>query len=84
MEAHDAYLRGRYDWYRGRYETARESFERAIQLQPDYAAAYSGLADYYTGAAVSGFLVPKDALPKGEAAAQKALQLDDSAEEAVG
>jgi TolB-like protein/DNA-binding winged helix-turn-helix (wHTH) protein/Tfp pilus assembly protein PilF len=81
-EAHDAYLRGRYDWYMGRYETARESFEKAIQLQPDYAAAYSGLADYYTGAAVSGFLVPKDALPKGEAAAQKALQLDDSAEEA--
>jgi len=82
QEAHDAYLRGRYDWFAGKYETARESFEKAIQLQPDYAAAYSGLADYYTGAAVSGALVPKDALPKGEAAAQKALQLDDSAEEA--
>jgi TolB-like protein/DNA-binding winged helix-turn-helix (wHTH) protein len=81
-EAHDAYLRGRYDWFAGNYETARESFEKAIQLQPDYAAAYGGLAEYYTGAAVSGVLVPKDALPRGEAAAQKALQLDDSAEEA--
>jgi TolB-like protein/DNA-binding winged helix-turn-helix (wHTH) protein len=82
QEAHNAYLRGRYDWFAGKYETARESFEKAIRLQPDYAAAYSGLADYYTGAAVTGTLVPKDALPKGEAAAQKALQLDDSAEEA--
>jgi TolB-like protein/DNA-binding winged helix-turn-helix (wHTH) protein/cytochrome c-type biogenesis protein CcmH/NrfG len=81
-EAHDAYLRGRYDWFAGNYETARESFEKAIQLQPDYSAAYAGLAEYYTGAAVSGVLVPKDALPRGDAAAQKALQLDDSAEEA--
>lgn len=81
-EAHDAYLRGRYNWFAGNNETARESFEKAIQLQPDYAAAYSGLADYYTAGAVGGILVPNDALPKGEVAAQKALQLDDSAAEA--
>jgi TolB-like protein/DNA-binding winged helix-turn-helix (wHTH) protein/Tfp pilus assembly protein PilF len=81
-EAHDAYLRGRYNWFTGHNETARESFEKAIQLQPDYAAAYSGLSDYYTAGAVGGMLVPKDALPKGEALAQKALQLDDSDAEA--
>ena len=80
-EAHDAYLLGRYNWYGNSFETARESFEKAIQLQPDYAAAYSGLADYYIGGAEMGLLVPKDALPKGEAAAQKALRLDDSAAE---
>jgi tetratricopeptide (TPR) repeat protein len=81
-EAHDAYLRGRYNWFTGSSETVRESFEKAIQLQPDYAAAYSGLADYYTAGAVEGSLVPKEALPKGEELAQKALQLDDSVAEA--
>ena len=81
-EAHDAYLRGRYNWFMGSNETVRESFERAIQLQPDYAAAYSGLSDYYTAGAVEGILVPKEALPKGEALARKALQLDNSVAEA--
>jgi TolB-like protein/DNA-binding winged helix-turn-helix (wHTH) protein len=81
-EAHDAYLRGRYNWFMGSNETVRESFEKAIQLQPDYAAAYSGLSDYYTAGAVEGSLVPRDALPKGETLAQKALQLDDSIAEA--
>jgi TolB-like protein/DNA-binding winged helix-turn-helix (wHTH) protein len=81
-QARDAYLRGRYNWFRGNNETARESFEKAIQLQPGYAAAYSGLSDYYTAGTVEGLLVPRDALPKGEALAQKALQLDDSAPEA--
>jgi hypothetical protein len=38
-EAHDAYLRGRFNWFTGSKETVRESFDRAIQLQPDYAAA---------------------------------------------
>jgi TolB-like protein/DNA-binding winged helix-turn-helix (wHTH) protein len=81
-EAHDAYLRGRYDWYRGDSEKAREFFEKAIQLQPDYAAAYSGLADYYFDGAVGKGLDPKDAFAKGEVEVKKALQLDDSSEEA--
>src|ERR1700722_4038216 len=81
-EAHDAYLRGRYNWFTGNNETARESFEKAIQLQPDYAAAYSGLSDYYLVGTVMGMLVPKEALPKGAALAKKALQLDDSNAEA--
>src|SRR3984957_15208004 len=70
-EAHDAYLRGRYNWFTGSKETVRESFEKAIQLQPDYAVAYSGLSDYYIAGAVEGILVPKEALPKGETLAQK-------------
>ena len=82
-EAHDAYLRGRYAWFGAdaNYGSARGFFEKAIQLQPDYAAAYSGLGDYYTAGAVSGILDPIDALPKGEAATLKALQLDDSVPE---
>lgn len=76
--AHDAYLRGRFDWFKGNNETARGFFEKAIQLQPDYAAAYSGLADYYIAGTAEGILVPHDALPKGEALARRALDLDDS------
>jgi TolB-like protein/DNA-binding winged helix-turn-helix (wHTH) protein/tetratricopeptide (TPR) repeat protein len=83
-DAHDAYLRGRYAWFGAdtNLESARGFFAKAIQLQPDYAAAYSGLADYYTAGAVDGLLDPIDALPKGEAATLKALQLDDSVPEA--
>jgi tetratricopeptide (TPR) repeat protein len=80
--AHDAYLRGRYNWFAANFQTARESFEKAIQLQPNYAAAYSGIADYFIGGSVMGLLDPRVALPKGEEAAQKALQLDDASEEA--
>jgi len=83
-EAHDAYLRGRYAWYGADADAdrAREFFEKAIQLQPDYAAAYSGLSDYYIGSTASGILDPLVAFPRGEAAARKALQLDDSSAEA--
>lgn len=83
-EAHDAYLRGRYAWYGSDddADSVRAFFEKAIQLQPDYAAAHSGLADYYMGGSASGYLDPKDAMPKGEQEAEKALQLDDSVAEA--
>jgi TolB-like protein/DNA-binding winged helix-turn-helix (wHTH) protein len=83
-EAHDAYLQGRYAWYGvdGDAEHSREMFEKAIQLQPDYAAAYSGLADYYGSGSASEFLDPVVALPKGAETARKALALDDSSAEA--
>jgi TolB-like protein/DNA-binding winged helix-turn-helix (wHTH) protein len=58
-EAHDAYLRGRYNWFALNYETARESFQKAIQLQPDYALAYSGLADYYAAGSVGDCSIQK-------------------------
>ena len=66
-EAHDAYLRGRYAWFGANadQEHAREFFEKAIRLQPDYAAAYSGLADYYTGSTGSGILDPNHRVAEG-------------------
>jgi TolB-like protein/DNA-binding winged helix-turn-helix (wHTH) protein len=77
-EAHDAYLRGRYYWYKGEYQKSREFFQKAIDLDPAYAPGYSGLADSYIAACVSGELPAKDGMPKGEAAAYKSLQTDDS------
>jgi len=71
-EAYDAYLRGRYFWFKGHYQKSREFFQQAIDLDPGYARAYAGLADSYIG------LGPTESMAKGEAAAYKSLEIDDS------
>jgi TolB-like protein/DNA-binding winged helix-turn-helix (wHTH) protein/Tfp pilus assembly protein PilF len=77
-EAHDAYLRGHYSWVLGRNEDAGRYYQRAVDIQPDYALGWTGLADYYAMAAVSGEVDPRQALPQAKAAARKAIELDDS------
>jgi TolB-like protein/DNA-binding winged helix-turn-helix (wHTH) protein len=77
-EAHDAYLRGRYFWFNEDIDRGQEYFEKAIQLQPDYAAAWSGLADSYGVRAVSGSSPPREVMGKAEEAARKGIELDDS------
>ena len=76
-EAHDAYLRGRYLWFAGKNEEAGKYFRKATELQTDYAPGWAGLATYY-GQGAGGELYPKDSLTKGEDAAHKAVELDDS------
>jgi TolB-like protein/DNA-binding winged helix-turn-helix (wHTH) protein len=80
-DAHDAYLRGRYLWFTFNIEQTLPYFEKAIQLQPDYAAAWSGLADTYTLAGM-GFRPPQQVTMKALEAARKAVELDDSLPEA--
>lgn len=77
-EAHDAYLHGRYLWYSGSNESAEKYFQKAVDLQPDYAAARTGVSDYYGAGMVDGDLDPREAGPAELAAAQKAVSLDDS------
>jgi TolB-like protein/DNA-binding winged helix-turn-helix (wHTH) protein len=81
-EAHDAYLMGRYYWFAEDYDKSRQYFQKAIDLQADYAAAWSGLADYYIASAVTGEIPAEGAIAKGEPAARKAVALDDSLAEA--
>jgi TolB-like protein/DNA-binding winged helix-turn-helix (wHTH) protein len=81
-EAHDAYLRGRYFWFNDDSSRSQEYYEKAIQLQPEYAAAWSGLADSYAVRAAAGTSPPKEAMEKAEYAAGKALALDDSISDA--
>jgi TolB-like protein/Tfp pilus assembly protein PilF len=86
-DAHDAYLRGRYFWNKRTEQglrTAITYFEEAITKDPNYAQAYSGLADSYAllGDWEYGALAPNEAFPKAKAAARKALELDDSLGEA--
>ena len=79
-EAYDAYLLGRYYWFGGKAAKSREYFEKAIQLQPDYAAAHAGLADSYFFEVVSSPPKPElqETLKKGEQSLRQALALDDS------
>jgi len=77
-EAHDAYLMGRYHWFADNFDRSLEYFQKAVNLQPDYAAAWSGIADSYIAPAVGGDIPVAEALSYGEPAAKKALALDDS------
>jgi TolB-like protein/DNA-binding winged helix-turn-helix (wHTH) protein/Flp pilus assembly protein TadD len=86
-EAYEAYLKGRYFWNKRTGDglrTAIEYFTHAIEVDPTYAEAYSGLADAYalSGDWEYGVLSPQEAFRKATAASTKALALDDSLGEA--
>jgi tetratricopeptide (TPR) repeat protein len=81
-EAHDAFLRGRYEWFSGRSLESARFFRKAIEIQPDYAAAWSGLANAYEAASVLGVLRPREAGPQAEEAATRAIELDENSPEA--
>ena len=84
-EAYVAYLKGRYYWNKRTGESigkAEQYFQQAIDSNPNYAAAYSGLADCNSGLAWHGFKAPADALPKAYAAARKAIEIDPQSAEA--
>jgi TolB-like protein/tRNA A-37 threonylcarbamoyl transferase component Bud32/Tfp pilus assembly protein PilF len=83
--AHDAYLRGRAYYNRADPESfsrAAALFKDAIRNDPEYAAAYAGLADSYTQMAYFGMLLPTEAYPPAKEAALKALQLEPDLAEA--
>jgi TolB-like protein/DNA-binding winged helix-turn-helix (wHTH) protein/Flp pilus assembly protein TadD len=86
-EAYEAYLKGRYFWNKRTADgltTAVDHFNHAIEKDPSYAQAYSGLADAYAllGDWQYARMTPKEALPRARAAAIKALELDDTLGEA--
>lgn len=80
VEAHEAYIRGRYDWGRAHLVQSIEHFERAIAIDPDYALAYAGIADAQCrmfGAALE-VIPPSQVAPLVRSAAIKALELDET------
>lgn len=84
-EAYELYLQGRYYWRRFTDETLIKSsdcFQRAIEKDPKYALAYAGLADSFIARAFAGQMQSKEAWPKAEDAAVKALAIDDTIGEA--
>jgi serine/threonine protein kinase/Tfp pilus assembly protein PilF len=84
-DAYHEYLRGRYHWNKwtpADFRKAVEHFERAIEKDPQYALAYSGLSDAYGAMGYYGYLSPQVAMPRAKAAALRALQLDEGLAEA--
>jgi TolB-like protein/DNA-binding winged helix-turn-helix (wHTH) protein/Flp pilus assembly protein TadD len=84
-EAYEAYLKGRFYWSKRSPETSLKAvgyFQQAIERDPAYAPAYSGLSDTYRAFDVQGLAPPRECMPKAEDAARKALALDDTLAEA--
>ncbi|PYT33406.1 MAG: hypothetical protein DMG58_07475 [Acidobacteria bacterium] len=84
-EAYQDYLRGRYHWNRLSEEGLRkgiEYFERAIQRDPNYALAYTGLADSYGLLGFFGLAPAAAVMPKAKEAARRAVEIDDGLAEA--
>jgi TolB-like protein/Flp pilus assembly protein TadD len=76
-EAYDDYLKGRFFWNKmtpDGLQTAVRYFESAVARNPDYAAAYSGLADSYANLGLWG-LPGQEALAKAKTAADKAIAI---------
>ena len=84
-KAYQAYLRGRHHWNKRTVEGLRqaiEHFQEAIDVDPSYALAHTGLADTFNILGYYNTQRPHDAYPRGKAAAARALALDDSLAEA--
>jgi TolB-like protein/DNA-binding winged helix-turn-helix (wHTH) protein/lipoprotein NlpI len=83
--AYDAYLRGRHLGGRGRPEllrASREALERAVALDPRFAAAHAALAETLLALAANLVELPLEVVPAAKAAAERALALDPSLAEA--
>ncbi|HJQ23373.1 MAG TPA: protein kinase [Blastocatellia bacterium] len=84
-EAYQLYLKGRYHWNKRTdesYQKAIDYFRQAIAKDPNYALAYTGLADAYSFMSSQSISSPTEAMPLAKEAATHALALDDSLAEA--
>jgi len=84
-EAYDAYLRGRFQWNRRAPDAVRrgiEFFERAIEADPTYALAWTGLADSFNVLGDQHAIAPEEAAARAKAAAHRALEIDPQLAEA--
>ena len=85
LEAHHLYLKGRHFWAKRTATDLHESvecFNGAIELDPGYALAWTGLADSYNLLGFYGAVAPQESFPSAREAATRALALDDDLAEA--
>jgi serine/threonine protein kinase/tetratricopeptide (TPR) repeat protein len=83
-EAYQLYLKGRYrfeKYSKDDFKAAAEFFEQAVARDPNYAAAYAGLADVYANQAYNG-LAGRETYDKARTMARRALELDPQNSEA--
>jgi TolB-like protein/Tfp pilus assembly protein PilF len=84
-EAYEFYLKGRFFWNKRTgpdLQTAIQYFNQAIAKDSNYALAYAGLADAYALLPLYGAASSADSFPRAEAAAKKALEIDETLAEA--
>jgi DNA-binding winged helix-turn-helix (wHTH) protein/TolB-like protein len=86
-EAYELYLKGRYFWNKRTNEGLLKGvsyFEQALQIDPQFALAYAGIADSYVllGSTSHSQIPPREAMSRAKAAAEKALAIDESLAEA--
>ena len=84
-EAYQLYLKGRFFWNKRTgdgLKKALDYFNQAVAVDPKYALAYAGISDVYQLLPNYSADAPKDCLPKAEASAKKALELDNTLAEA--
>ena len=80
-DAYRLYLQGRYHWNKRTKENLEKGlqyFQKAIELDPNYALAHAGVADSYVILGSNSFVSVKEAHPKAQAAALRAIELDPS------
>ena len=78
-EAYRLYLRGRHQlnrWTEDGFYKAVEYFQQAVEKDPAYTLAHTGIAESYVLLGWNSYLPPKDAFPKAKMAAMRALQID--------
>jgi eukaryotic-like serine/threonine-protein kinase len=86
-EAYQLYLKGRFYWNKRTTDALRQAaefYKQAIEKDPNYALAYSGLAETYVLFPAYSVASPKDSMPQAKAAATRALEIDDSLAEPHG
>ncbi len=84
-EAYEAYLKGRFHWYkltREHLDKALEYFQFALEKDPTSARAYSGIACTWRSLGDCGVISQREAMPKAKVATLKAIELDESLSEA--
>ena len=85
VEAYNLYLKGRYYWHMQTPEAfvrALRHLEEALTIDPDFAQAHSGIADYYVALASWGLAPPDQVWPRAKEAALRALAADPTLAEA--
>lgn len=85
LESYRLYLKGRNSWNKRTEDGLLQGikfFEEAIEIDPNYAPAYAGLADCYNMLVVYGMRQPREGFPKAKEAAIKALEIDEKLAEA--
>lgn len=83
--AYELYLKGRFFLNKRTgegFQRSAELFEQAIAIEPDYVRAYAGLADSYIMLGAFGVRPVTDTIPKGRAAALRAIEIDERSTEA--